>query len=271
MTTGKHSGAPREDVTSAVYEGRVSHARVGTVRHAFDYRVAWFALDLAEVDDLARRRGPFGLRWWNPLRFRRADFMGDHALPLDEVVRDRVESELGVRPAGRVVLMTQLRQLGYHFDPVDFYYCYDADRLVAVVAEITNTPWNERHAYVLDARDASGDAAPQWRFEKRFHVSPFHPMEQTYVWSATPPDDELVIAMRNEPAGGGAPCFTARLTLERRPWTAPQLWRVALRYLAQPLRMHLAIYWQAARLWWKRATFHPHPRTLDAGSEVQAR
>lgn len=263
---------------SAVYEGRVDHARVGPRPHAFRYRVAWFALDLDEVDALARRRGPFGVRAWSPLRFRRADFMGDPSKPLDAVVRDRVERDLDVRPAGRVVLMTQLRQLGYHFDPVDFYYCYDADRLVAVVAEITNTPWNERHAYVLDARGARDGVTPEWRFTKRFHVSPFHPMDQTYVWSATPPGDELVVAMRNVPAragsagdGTGDACFTARLALRRRPWTAAHLWRVTLRYLAQPLRMHLAIYWQAARLWWKRTPFHPHPRTLEAGSEVRAR
>jgi DUF1365 family protein len=36
-------------------------------------------------------------------------------------------------------------------NPVSFYYCFDAAgaRLETIVAEITNTPWKERHQYVL--------------------------------------------------------------------------------------------------------------------------
>ena len=135
---------------SAIYEGRVRHRRHAPRAHAFEYRMAQLYLDLDEVDAVFRERWLWSVERPNLASFRRRDFLGDPAQPLAEAVRDRVERASGERPGGPVRLLTHLRYAGYSFNPVSFYYCHAADgALHSIVAEITNTPWKERHAYVL--------------------------------------------------------------------------------------------------------------------------
>ncbi len=228
---------------SAIYSGTVSHARRHPRAHAFSYRTYMLYLDLDELPRLAVRG------------FHRSDFLGDPSRDLAGEVRDRVERALGFRPTGPVRLLTHVRSLGRVFNPVSFYYCFDpgGERLRAVVAEITNTPWNERHAYVLPA-SPEGIAAS---FDKTFHVSPFFPMDQSYAWRLSTPGDTLSVEMANHE--GGREVFRARLALRRREWSTAAHRATAL---AQPLvawKVHAAIYWQAFRLWVKGTPFHVHP------------
>jgi hypothetical protein len=174
-----------------------------------------------------------------------------------------VQAVLGFRPPGPVRLLTQVRSLGYAFNPVSFYYCFGADgrSLEAVVAEITNTPWGERHAYVVPA----GPAGASQAFAKRFHVSPFFGMEQLYRWTLDLPGERLSVEMRNEE--GGREVFRAVLSLRRRSWGPRALWRAALLQPLMAWKVHAAIYWQAFLLWLKRTPFHPHPATPAALAE----
>jgi DUF1365 family protein len=239
---------------SAVYRGTLSHARRGRAAHAFGYRLYMLYLDLDELPRLLAGPGPLRQGRFGLLSFRRSDYLGDPARPLAEAVRDRVEQELGHRPAGPVRLLTQVRALGYVFNPVSFYFCHGADgRLEAIVAEITNTPWNERHAYVLRAGPRGADAG----FAKAFHVSPFFSMDQRYRWTFSAPGDRLEVEMVN--TEGGTEVFRARLALARKPWSAGALWRAALLSPLMAWKVHLAIYLHALLLWWKGAPFHPHP------------
>jgi len=239
---------------SAVYHGTLSHARRGRVAHAFGYRLHMLYLDLDELPRLLAGPGPLRHGRFGLLSFRRADYLGDPARGLADEVRDRVERELGFRPAGPVRLLTQVRCLGYVFNPVSFYFCHGAEgRLEAVVAEITNTPWGERHAYVLRA----GPGGARAEFAKAFHVSPFFGMDHRYRWSFTAPGDRLEVEMVN--TEGGSEVFRARLALARRPWSAGALWRAALLSPLMTWKVHLAIYLHALLLWWKGAAFHPHP------------
>jgi DUF1365 family protein len=173
-----------------------------------------------------------------------------------------VEAALGFRPAGPVRLLTHLRSGGHAFNPVSFYFCFGAggERLEAVVAEITNTPWNERHAYVLRATPGGAVAS----FGKRFHVSPFFPMEQRYRWSIGEPGEALRVEMVNEE--GGEEVFRARLDLVRAPLGATALWRAALLSPLMAWKVHAAIYWQALRLWAKGTPFHAHPEKRAAAA-----
>ena len=137
---------------SAIYVGTVAHVRRGPKANAFRYRQFMLYLDLDELENLKLGR-IFGVERAGPLSFHRSDYRGDSSRALKQVVLDDVERELGERPTGPVRMLTHVRSFGYVFNPVTFYYCFDADgeTLRAIVAEITNTPWQERHAYVLRA------------------------------------------------------------------------------------------------------------------------
>jgi DUF1365 family protein len=128
---------------SAIYHGWLRHRRHAPSRHAFRYRLFLMYLDLAELDTVFRGRWLWSARRMALARFDRTDHLGDPDVPLDRAVRDLVESRGGRRPAGPIRLLTHLRYFGHCFNPVSFYYCFDAGdtRVETVVAEVNNTPW----------------------------------------------------------------------------------------------------------------------------------
>jgi uncharacterized protein len=243
---------------SALYEGWVGHRRVLPVEHSFRYRVFMAYLDL---DAVPERVGPPWL--WSTrhpalVRFRRADYLGDPRIPPADAVRALVAERTGSRPSGPVRLLTSLRCLGHLFNPVSFYYCFDrgGDGLQAVVAEVTNTPWGERHAYVLGALDDAG--AVRERVDKVFHVSPFMAMDHEYELCLTAPGPRLGVEIVSR--HGGEVHFDAALDLERRPLDAAGLRRLLRRQPAPTLAVVARIYANAARLKLKGAPYFPHPR-----------
>ena len=250
-------------MNSALYVGRVAHSRVRPIEHAFTYRHFLLYLDLDELDRVFAGRWLWSAGRANVASFQRADAFGPSDTPLADAVRDRVERELGRRPSGPVRMATQPRLLGYVFNPVSFYFCFaeDGRTLEAVLAEITNTPWNERHAYVVDAR-SSRDGIVRARFPKAFHVSPFLPMELEYAWELAPPGEELRIRMQD--LEKGELVFSADMQLERRPITGRSLAGVLAAFPGFSLRTIAAIYVQAARLRLAGAPFHEHPRAKPA-------
>jgi uncharacterized protein len=229
---------------SAIYEGHIRHRRFAVRNHAFRYRLAMAYIDLDELPTLlggrlARERP--GL-----VRFRRSDYLGDPRTPLADAVRTRLEQDLGHRPEGPIRLLTHVRSFGHCFNPVSFYYCFapDGETLEAVVADVTNTPWGERHAYVLPA---SGD------MDKALHVSPFMPMDQRYTCRAPAPGETLSVHIESRQDGRLA--FDATLGMKRRPLTTRSL----LRPLAPTLRMLALIYGHGIALKLKGVPVQPHP------------
>ncbi|HQX80905.1 MAG TPA: DUF1365 domain-containing protein [Vicinamibacterales bacterium] len=250
-------------MTSALYIGRLRHRRFSPKPHEFTYSIFQVYLDLAELDRVFHRRWFWSTRRPALAWFRRADHLGDPAVPLDTAVRDLVEAAGEPRPAGPVRLLTHLRYFGYGMNPVSFYYCFDPGGtcVEAIVAEVNNTPWGERHCYVLTAR-TSGTPG-HFALRKAFHVSPFMPMTIDYDWHMTTPGPHLAIHMVNLEAGRRV--FDATLSLERRPITGLHLARVLLTYPAMTMQVVVGIYWQAFRLWWKGVPYHPHPRRTTGG------
>lgn len=243
-------------LASGIYHGHVRHRRKTPRAHEFNYGLYMLYLDLDELPTLFDGRMLWSHERRNLYSFRRSDYLGPADVPLDEAVRDVVERNSGTRPTGPVRMLTQLRSFGYVFNPVTFYYCFDeAGKVDSVVAEITNTPWGERHRYVL--RAAGGPL--RFDFGKEFHISPFMGMDVDYEWRFSEPGELLAVHMRNLEQGDRTLDVTMRL--ERRPFTARELARAALKHPAMTVKVVAGIYWQALRLYLKRTPFFPHPAT----------
>jgi DUF1365 family protein len=235
-------------VKSCIYEGTIRHRRLAP-RRSFEHRIALFYLDLHELPGLLGGRlvrpGP-GL-----LRFRRRDYLGPGGLALRDAVCDTVQADVGHRPRGPIRVLTQLRSFGHCFNPVSFYYCFDGagERVDALVAEVTNTPWGERVAYVIPR--GRGDVA------KALHVSPFMAMDHRYGVRAGVPGERLAIHI--ESRRNDAPAFDATLALRRRELTRGAAARLALRYPFANVRVLALIYGHAVGLKLAGAPVHRHP------------
>ncbi len=239
---------------SAIYEGTIRHRRAEP-SNEFSHPIALCLVDLEELPSLLGgrllARGP------GMLRFRRRDYLGDAATPLDVAVRDRVHQLTGRRPGGPIRLLTQLRTFGLCFNPVSFYYCSDAadEHVESVLAEVTNTPWGERHSYVLD--DARAGVL-SGSFAKELHVSPFMGMDHRYEARASEPGPTLSVHI--ESRRGNRAAFDATLSLRRRELTRATVARLSARYPVATARTLALIYGHALGLKLAGAHVHHHPR-----------
>lgn len=251
---------------SALYEGTIRHRRFGDRGHRFAYRLFMAYVDLDELDDVFA-----GTRLWSTGRasvawLRRADYFGPRDRDWADAVRDAVAERCGRRPAGAVRLLTHPRTLGLRTNPVSFYYCFDAENeLEAVLAEVTNTPWDERHLYLVHRDD--DDLEPRSRaavwttwLDKRLHVSPFLPMDLRYRWILGSPDERLFFHMESHRQGEKV--LDATLLMRRREITPRALRGMLGRYPWMTGRVLLGIYWHALLLKLKGVRFHPHPKAL---------
>jgi DUF1365 family protein len=241
--------------SSCLYEGVIRHRRLP--QREFTHRLALAYLDLEELPRLLDGRlvsRPPGV-----VRFRRGDYLGDPAVPLDRAVRELVNEHTGERPAGPIRVLSHPRSFGHCFNPVSFYYCFDTggERLEAMVAEVTNTPWGERHAYVLGAPSASGGVLKA-QLEKAMHVSPFMGMDHRYDFRASTPGRTLSVHIGSSRAG--TTVFDATLSLRRRELTKASLARATARYPFATVRVLALIYAHALGLKLAGVPVHPHPK-----------
>jgi DUF1365 family protein len=228
-------------------------------------------LDLAELPQLFRGRWFWSVRRTALARFRRSDHLGNPAVPLDEEVRQLVFHETGQRPSGPIRLLTHLSYFGYVFNPVSFYYCFNKGdtRLETIVAEVNNTPWGERHCYVLPQSLDQGVGSNKRYFpEKEMHVSPFMEMDVDYDWRFNTPSDLLTVHMQN--LRKGQKIFDATLVLHRKEITGSSLASVLLSYPLMTLKIILAIHWEALKLWLKGVPVTDHPAKEQPALEKQS-
>ncbi|HEU5104802.1 MAG TPA: DUF1365 domain-containing protein [Solirubrobacterales bacterium] len=245
---------------SAIYEGTIRHRRFEPIEHSFRYPLFLMYLDLSELPQVLDPYPLFSARRRAPARFRRQDFMGNPAQPLDECARDVVAAATGTRPPGPVRLLTGLRYFGHSFNPVSFYFCFgsDGERVDAVVADVQNIPWGERHPYVLARGESRGTVLSE-ELEKTFHVSPLMGMDQTYSFHASEPGESIAVHIESRPRSSEGKTFDATLNLRRRELSRGTLARMLARYPAMSLQVVAKIYAQSLRLKIKGARYYPHP------------
>lgn len=254
-------------MNSHLLAGKVRHRRTQPFIYKLEHDVFYVALDLAELDKVAARSRLIRRNRRAVVGFRDADHLPTPATDLDADVRSHLRSE-GHDPAGwRITLITNLRILGYVFNPASFYLCRDgAGALQVVIVEVHNT-FGERHLYTL--RPGAPDAAFTASMPKAFFVSPFISIDGGYAVHVRDEADALRIAivLRQE----GEVRLSTSLVLERRALTDRALLRLLLRHPLMTQRTMGLIHWHAIRLWLRGARFYRHgatkpPDTRRAGA-----
>ena len=261
-------------IDSGLFVGTLRHRRFTPLPHDFTYPLFMALLDVDRLPELMHVSRVTSYNRWNWASFDDRDHLGDPTRALrDRLAADAARHGIDL-PDGRIFLLTHLRYLGYGFNPVSFFYCFDAgDRLQVVLAEVHNTLRGSHHYWLRPdpaSRPFRSAAA------KSLYVSPFMPVDVDYAFTFTPPAGRLVAHI--ETIRTGSVCLDATLSLELRPWSAPEIRRALLRYPAMTATVVAGIHWQALMLWWKGVP--PVPRmtrdgvgertAFDAGAAGQA-
>lgn len=243
---------------SGLYKGFVRHRRFRPTGHEFRYPLFMVFIKLDELSRLSERLFLLGTRPWHWARFRRQDYLGDANLSVADAVKARIAAETGKCAAelsGDVYFFGHLRYLGFYFSPLNLYFLEQQQRVRYMVAEVSNTPWNQRYYYVIDLDNLEPH-------DKKFHVSPFNPMNQRYNWRIRPPGkgrSKSMVHLEVADQDSDAPLFDATMVLKRLTLNQGNLLRVLLTTPAQTLSMVTGIYWQALKLFMKGVPFHRHP------------
>ena len=244
----------RFKMKDSLYQGDLVHTRFFPVAHSFKYNHVCLYADIENIAKIADVNPFVSIEKWNLLSFYRQDFLPSERSLYDEV-RSVIQKKTGVSFSGRVFLLANWRSFGIAMNPLSLFYCFENEVLRYVVGEVHNTPWNERHVYVLDITEVPVTS------DKSFHVSPFMPMEIQYEWALDTPDDKLYLGIKLEQQG--EKLFSAAMKMKGQPITKNSLNSMIRRFPFMTLRTIILIYFQAIRLWLKRVPFVKHPSKIE--------
>ena len=242
---------------TALYVGKVMHARLKPKTHRFVYRVFSLLIDLDRLAEAGRASKLFSVGRFNLVAFHERDH-GVGSGPLAGQARETLKRAGVDLAGGRILLLCYPRILGYAFNPIATYWCYDAGgALKAVIYEVTNT-FHERHAYVAPVADGElGPAGLRQSRDKLMYVSPFLDMGMAYAFRLRPPGENVRLRILESDAEG--PILSATFAGEREPLTSATLLKLCLKLPLMTVKVMGAIHWEALRLWLKGIALAEHP------------
>ncbi len=250
-------------MNSCLYFGEVSHHRKSPKKHDLQYQVYMAHLFLEEIDQVFNNRWFWSVNRSNLGSFVRSDYHRPEVDELADAVRQTMSEQLGRECTGPVSIITHLRTFGYCFNPVSFYFLWNEEKTqpVALMAEITNTPWGERYAKCFEWKSGDKDSRSDYEFHKEFHVSPFIGMDVEYDWRFRQPTENFQADMLLREKG--KLFFTAHLKMKSRPIDGKNLAWALIRFPLMTLNVTRAIYWNALLLRLKGCPFFSHPKNLE--------
>lgn len=239
------------ELISAIYRGRVNHRRFSPKKHSFNYSYCMWLLDVDELPQLSSKFTLFGLNRFSPIRVCLSDHIDGVTDPADfkQRIKQKVLELGGSWQGDKLLMMTQARVFGLYFSPVNFHFCYDGEHCRYMLAEVSNTPWQQKHWYLVDLENAET--------EKDFHVSPFMPIEQKYQWRVKLPNQSFLAHIENWQENK---VFDATLNLDRVGLNTSNLVRVLIRFPVIAVSTVGAIYWQAAKMFAKGFKFYSYQK-----------
>lgn len=240
-------------IHSCIYRGEVFHQRFTPRVHKFSYMIFFLAIDLDELPLLNKMGRYFKTDGFAPLRFFAPDYLGHKTSITKHDVWDKVTELGGQDKGGRVLFVGQMRCFGLYFSPINTYYCYDREgQLSYLLAEVSNTPWNERHYYLIDLQN-------EQVCEKAFHVSPFMDLDMKYHWRIKAPAQHLSLSIESRSQNKAEEkLFRASIAMTRQPFTNINLLKNLISIPMMTAKTVLGIYWQALKLYAKGVPYIPH-------------
>jgi uncharacterized protein len=246
---------------SLIFTGIVRHRRFTPKRHQFSYKLFMFCFDIGDLPNSFKQIKNVSIEAFNWFSFRRKNYMSHPDTPLDEYARQLVASKFNTYPKGKIYLLTNLSCLGYCFNPISLYFIFDEtnQQLDYLIIEVTNTPWGEKHNYVLSSLARSKNDVYDFKFQKELHVSPFMAMNYNYQFNLKLNRQKIIVHMENHI--DGKKDFDATLILKAAAQNASSFKKILRHFPLITYKVAAAIYWQALKLWMKGVPFHTHPKT----------
>lgn len=261
-------------MNSCLYRAKVMHNRLAPKKHSFHYNVFMFYLDLNEIDILANKLALFSKNKFNFFSLRDSEHL---QLPLEnpdksKTIREQISrylSENGVTIGnGRIMLLTNLNVLGYNFNPVSFYYCYDeTEAPLCVVAEIGNT-FGEMKPFLLNKENLN-DTVYHLNTTKYFYVSPFIDHDTNFDFNIGIPGEKLNIRIddyKNEER-----FFISTLKGVKKDINNANLLWYSIRFPFITLKIITLIHWNAVKLWMKKIPYHRKAENQELQKDVYRR